>query len=241
MAIEKYKGIVFKSIPYSETSFILDIYTRSNGLHSYIVSGVRKKKSKSNAGLFKPMTLIDFVAYEGSADKLYRIKEAKYGTIYQTINRDVIKSTIAMFMIDLCRHTIKEKESNHELFDFIENRFLILDQAAQIPPDYHLSFALHLCNYLGFYPQDNWDETKAPYFDLVRGIFILDPTSVRLHLGLEESAYLYSLIKQDKTVIDSTRVLRQKLLDSLMLYYHEHVDGFRNLPSLEVFKTIFAA
>ena len=240
MSIEKYNGIVFKSIPYSETSFILDIYTRSKGLNSYIVSGVRKRKSKSNAGLYKPMTLINFVAYFGTAQKLYRIKEAKYDKIYQSITTDVIKSTMAMFMIDLCRHSIKEKEPNFELFDFIKNRFLILDEVKNIPADYHLSFALHLCNYLGFYPQDNWDENERPYFDLVKGVFINDPTTVRLHLGVEESEYLYSLIDQNKELYAPTRELRNKLLDSLMLYYHEHVDGFKQLPSLEVFRTIFA-
>lgn len=241
MSLEKYSGIVFKSIPYSETSFILDIYTRSNGLHSYIVSGVRKRKSKSNAGLYKPMSLIDFVAYYGTSQKLFRIKEAKYSKIYQSITTDVIKSTIAMFMIDLCRHTIKEKESNPELFDFIQNRFLILDEAEKIPSDYHLSFALHLSNYLGFCPMDNYHKEDQPYFDLERGVFIADPTAVKLYLGLEEAEYLSSLLKQDYSLISPTRELRQKLLDKLIQYYQLHVEGFGNLPSLEVFKTIFSS
>lgn len=241
MAIEKYSGIVFKSIPYGETSLILDIYTRTKGLHSYIVSGVRKKKSKSNAGLYKPMSLINFVAYEGTAQKLYRIKEAKYSKIYQSITVDVIKSTMAVFMIDLCRHTIREKEANPDLFDFIQNRFLILDEVDNIPSDYHLSFALHLCNYLGFYPQDNFDKKARPFFDLERGVFIADPGSIRLYLDTDESLYLYSLLKQDNSIMGSTRALRQSLLDKLMTYYHHHVDGFRDLPSLEVFKTIFSS
>ena len=186
------------------------------------------------------MSLINFVAYEGTAQKLYRIKEAKYSKIYQSITTNVIKSTIAMFMIDLCRHTIKEKESNPELFDFIQNRFLILDEAENIPADYHLSFALHLCNYLGFYPQDNYHKDDYPYFDLEKGTFISDPTAVKLYLGPEEAEYLFSLLNQDYEFISPTREMRQKLLDKLMMYYQLHVEGFRNLPSLEVFKTIFS-
>lgn len=187
------------------------------------------------------MSLIHFVAYEGSTQKLYRIKEAKYAHIYQSITTNVIKSTMAMFMIDLCRHTIKEKEANPELFDFIQNRFLILDEVEKIPADYHLSFALHLCNYLGFYPQDNYDDEHFPYFDLEKGVFIADPTSVKYYLGLQESSYLFSLLKQESRSNQITRELRQKLLDKLILYYQLHVEGFRNLPSLDVFKTLFSS
>ncbi len=187
------------------------------------------------------MTLINFVAYNGGGQKLHRIKEANFAKVYQSITTNVIKSTVAMFMIDLCRHSIKEKEANQDLFEFIQDRFLILDGADNLPPDYHLSFALNLCNYLGFYPQDNWDAKHCSYFDLDRGIFIEDPTSVKYHLNLEESMYLYGLISQNNLRISSTRKLRQNLLDSLMIYYQLHIEGFRVLPSIEVLKTIFAS
>lgn len=240
MAIEKYKGIVFKSIPYSETSLILDIYTRTSGLHSYIVSGVRKKKSKSNASLYKPMTLIDFVAYAGTAQKLYRIKEAKYAIIYQRVTTDVVRSTMAMFMIDLCRHTIREREANGDLFDFIWTRFIYLDEIEKIPSDYHLKFTLELCNYLGFYPQDNWDKEEAPFFDLERGVFIADPTGIGSYLAMEEAEYLYSIMTDQSHKILVNREIRKSLLDSLMLYYRLHMEGFKDPPSLEVFKAIFS-
>ena len=240
MSIEKYKGIIFKSIHYSETSLILDIYTRKSGLRSYIVSGVRKKKSKANAGLYKAMSLIDFVAYSGNSQKLYRIKEAKYAVIYQKISTDVIRSTVAMFMIDLCRNTIRERESNEELFDFIWNNFKHLDQLDKIPPDYHLSFTLKLCNYLGFYPQDNWDEEANPFFDLERGVFISDPTGVSSYLAIDEAEYLYSIMTNQSHKLQVSRAIRKSLLDNIMLYYKLHVEGFTNPPSLAVFKTIFA-
>lgn len=240
MSIEKYTGIIFKSIPYSETSLILDIYTKTSGLRSYIVSGVRKKNSKSNAGLYKAMSIIDFVAYSGSTQKLYRIKEAKYAMIYQKITTDVIRSTMAMFMIDLCRNTIREREANEELFEFILDSFNHLDQVEKIPADYHLKFTLELCNFLGFYPQDNWDETDFPFFDLEKGIFIYDPTGVSTYLATEEAEYLYSIITDQSHKLMVSREIRKSLMDNLMLYYKLHVEGFKNPPSLEVFKTIFS-
>ncbi len=186
------------------------------------------------------MSLIDFVAYSGSTQKLYRIKEAKYAVIYQNITTDVIRSTMAMFMIDLCRSTIKEREANEQLFDFIWNRFIHLDQVEKIPPDYHLRFTLELCNFLGFYPQDNWDGETLPFFDLGKGIFIADPTGISSYLAMDEAEYLYSLMTDQSHKLDVSRSIRKSLLDNLMLYYRLHIEGFKDPPSLDVFKAIFS-
>jgi len=186
------------------------------------------------------MSLIDFVAYSGNSQKLYRIKEAKYSVIYQRITTDVIRSTVAMFMIDLCRNTIREREANTHLFDFIWNSFNHLDELEKIPADYHLTFALELCNFLGFYPQDNWDGEEQPFFNLEKGIFISDPTGVSSYLAMEEAEYLYSIMTNQSHKLQVSRSIRKSLLDNIMLYFKLHVEGFKTPPSLDVFKTIFS-
>jgi len=186
------------------------------------------------------MSLIDFVAYAGTTQKLYRIKEAKYSLIYQRLTTDVIRSTIAMFMIDLCRNTIREREANGELFNFISERFSYLDTAEELMPDYHLLFTIELCNFLGFYPQANWDHEEFPFFDLEKGIFVGDPTGVNHYLAIDEAEYLYAIMTNQRPQNPNVRAVRKNLLDSMMLYYKLHVEGFKIPPSLEVFKTIFS-
>ena len=55
----KTRGIIFKSIKYSETSLILDVYTEELGLQKYIISGVRSKKARTTAGMLQIMSLLD--------------------------------------------------------------------------------------------------------------------------------------------------------------------------------------
>ena len=78
----KTRGIVFKSIKYSETSLIVDIYTEEKGLRKYLISGVRSKKAKTSAGLFQVMSLVDLVAYHRDDKDLTRIKAIKHNYVY---------------------------------------------------------------------------------------------------------------------------------------------------------------
>ena len=72
----KTRGIVLRTVKYSETSVIVDIFTEHFGLRSYIISGVRTSKSKVAAGLLQVMSLVEIVAYE-KAEKLNRLTEIR--------------------------------------------------------------------------------------------------------------------------------------------------------------------
>ena len=71
----KTRGIILRTLKYGETSLIMDIYTENYGLNSYIVGGVRNKKSTTKSGSLQIMSLVEIVAYHKSAKSLYRIKE----------------------------------------------------------------------------------------------------------------------------------------------------------------------
>ena len=62
--IIKTRGILLKTTKYSETSLICKILTEERGLKSYIISGVRKKKGKTSAGLLQVMSILDLVVYD---------------------------------------------------------------------------------------------------------------------------------------------------------------------------------
>lgn len=235
--LNKYKGIIFKCIPYSETSLVLDIYTESAGLNSYIISGIRKKKSKY-ISLYKPMNLISFVAYSGDKQKLYRIKEASYLHMYTEIPKSVVRSTIAMFMIDLLRNSIYESEANFPLFEFIFKSLVTLDSKETISNIYHHHFAMELTKYLGFYPGNNWSEEKY-IFHMEDGRFMSNSLSGHNELRDEMSRYLGQLLQQGTQAI-IPKEDRSILLDKILTYYKLHVTSFKNLQSLEICKTIFS-
>lgn len=232
----KSEGIVFRSIKYSESSIILDIYSKEVGLNSYIISGVRKVKSKIS-NVFSPMNIINFVAYS-SENKLSRIKEAGFAHVYQDLNQNVIKSSLAMFLIDLSRNAILEKETNLSLYTFIKSHLLSLDHGLDNIKFYPIIYSIQFAAELGFQVNNNFDEENK-YFDLMNGNFISNDIRHQYIMDENLSRNLNQILNGDfSTAINKED--RNLILDKLMIYFKLHLEGFRDLKSLPVIRSILS-
>lgn len=241
MKIYATQGIVFRILKYGESSLILDIFTRAKGLRSYIVSGIRSKKSKSgNIALYQLMNQIEIVAYDNDADKLSRIKEARLYKHYSLLQSDIVRSSIGIFILEVCRNAIKEKESNPELYDFLKIYFDKLDHSDTRMRYLPHFFMLQFSGILGFYPMNNLSEMNR-YFDQTDGQFILQSfSSGHIVLSESDSLLIYKLLEADSNNIElkfnAYEVSRS--LDLLIEYYKEHLPGFKPIKSLEVIRTV---
>ena len=233
----KTQGIVFKSLKYSETSLILDIYTAELGLKSFIVSGVRKARSKM-ANVFLPMNIIDLVALN-KENTLSRIKEAQYAVPYQKLNLEVVRSTIGVFLIDLCRNAIQEKETNTELYNFISQSLIKLDRDDIDLKYYPLTFTVELATFLGFQMNNNFS-AETPYFDLMSGEFTYTDTT-HTHMLNDNLSQQLSLLLRNPTELNMDKLTRTLILDALVMYYRLHIEGFRELKSLPVLRMVLGA
>ncbi len=239
MQIFKSEGIVFRSMKYSETSVIIDIYLREKGLRSFIISGVRSSKSKVRSSLYHPMNILSIVAYDKDNDKLARIKEACYDTIYQKISLDVKRSAIAMLMIELSRNTIKEKEANTELYNFIKSSLLNLDAAGDNLNEIGWRFMLGLTRYLGFYPANNFSERRN-LFNLQEGKFVSNEIVDNTTLDKPSSIMLLNAIQlmNIENRIEPHQISPPHLVNLLLQYYSLHVDGFKRPLSIDILRDI---
>lgn len=234
--IFKSNGVVFRTLKYSETSLILDIYTEVHGLSSYIVSGVRKTKSRK-ANIYHPMNILDLVAYNPS-ESLSRIKEARYAVTYQMLDRDVIRASLGTYFIDLLRSSIKEKERNPELYAYIISQLLDLDNPESSLRNLPIKMAIELSSYLGFQLDPNYSSDE-PYFDLRAGQFVAKDVSHKHVLNLETSIAIYQLVHSRYTyALD--RQMRNEVLDAMMMYYKIHIEGFTELRSLPILRTLLS-
>ena len=223
--IFKSEGIVFRSLKYSETSLILDIYTKESGLHSFIVSGVRKSKSKM-ANVYHPMNIIDIVSYVNN-NSLSRIKEGSFSYSYIDLNFNIIKSSLGMFMIDLARQAIKEKEVNEALYKFLVDSLKSLDVGKLNMRLLSIQYAIKLASFLGFALSNNYS-TDNCYFDLHSGQFINNDIRNPNILNGDSSKLLH-LILSDEQDIPSNKIERNYLLDQLITYYKLHVESFKRI------------
>ena len=236
-------GIILRSVKYSETSLILDIFTRDYGLKTFIVGGARKKNSSSAAPLFQVSNILEIVAYNRDNSKINRIKEAKISIFFNKLSLEILRFSISLFILEILSKTLKEKEANRELYDFIENSLIFIDQCPSGTHNIHLTVLCKMTKFMGFFPENNYSPENC-FFDLREGKFSNHKPFHNDYLDETESELMAILINTDIENSDKlqfNKLTRQKILDKLILYYKIHLMDFGRIKTLEVFKNIFSA
>jgi len=236
------KGIVLHSLKYSETSIIVRIYTEARGLQSYLFKGIRSPKSKTKAGLFQPLTLLEVVAYIKEKTTLHTAKEVRLFQPYLSIPFDIRKSSVALFINELLFKSIREEEANQELFNYLWKSCLLLDSAETSLNCFPLVFTAELTHFLGIQPQPGYTEKKT-VFNLKESQFqALIPQ--RDAYVLPEHGKLFHLLIT--TTLDTSAGIhikpsvRRSLLDSLLLYYQIHIPGFKPMNSHHILHSVLS-
>lgn len=240
MKLYSTRGIVFRTLKYSESSIIADIYTLEKGLKSYILSGVRPGKSSGKAAILRSLNIVFLVAYDTDGDKLSRIKEISLESHYQKIHLDIIISSMAIFILEVSRNALTEREAHPALYKFIEDWLYFLDTTTDYSSCYHLLYMNELSNHLGFGPLDNYSPVR-PVFDLLEGVFCETATDHRYFVEKERAKLFNELCQQKRASISSwhpPKAQRHLLAEDLILYYRLHIPGFKELKSYPVLKQV---
>ena len=220
----KTKGIVFRFTPYSESTIIVTVFTELFGLQSYIVNGVRSKSTRGNKiALFQPLTLLDMVVYHKENANINRIKEYRCFHPYQHLTTDITKSSIAIFINELLNKSVKDQSHAAEIFDFISNALLHLDKAKAGVENFHLIMMIRLSHLLGFGPA-NVAELLGPRYAV--------EDEEKLLNGLINSTY--------ENVPRLNAGQRRILLDHLISFYNEHIEGFGEMRSMTILREILS-
>jgi DNA repair protein RecO (recombination protein O) len=219
--LQKTRGIVFRFTKYGETSIIVNIFTESFGLQSYIVNGVRSSSAKSKIALYQPLTLLDLIVYHRENANINRIKEVKCAYPFHSISMDVRKSTIGMFILEVLNKTIKEQSHAGDVFEFLFNSIVALDMTTEDNESFHLTFLLKLSRYLGF------GAFKAS--EIVGGRMTTAQTEADLDKLLKTGF---------ENIPRFTRADRNALLDLLLKFYADHIDSFGELKSVPVLREV---
>ena len=238
----KTRAIVFRTVKYGETSLIVDLFTEEKGLHTFILSGVRSPKSRFSPGLLQPMSVIEVVTYFGENHSMHRIKEVAASLIFQHIPFELRKGSVALFLAEICRKTVRETEPDPILFDFLVKTLDFLDKTDRPVANIHLHFLLELASLLGFLPGGEASES-TPFFDLQEGVFCELRPPHPFFLDKNESSAVHQLLGKTlenchETAID--RPLRKSLLGHLLQFYKLHLDQFGEVHTPEVLEMVLA-
>lgn len=222
--IHKTRGIVFRFTRFRETSIIVTIFTELFGLQAYLVNGVRSSKSSSNKmALYQPLTLLDLVVYHRANANIHRIKEIKCFHPYRSISSDVKKSTLALFINEIVNKSIKEESAAPELFEFVFQSMILLDNQEEGFENFHLIFLLKLSRHLGF------------------GAYDLHSLSGSRILSEEEEQGLEKILSaQYDQPIPINNHQRRAILSRLLQFYAEHIETFGEIKSVPVLRELLS-
>ena len=240
------KGIVLRTVKYGDTSIVTTVYTELFGVQTYLVKGVRQssKTSSAKANFFQPSAILDMQVFHNDQKQLQFIKEFEWGYLYENILFDVIKNTVAQFVIELLQHCLKQPEANPELFYLIEDTLKQLDKGnATLTGNLPLYFSLHLNSELGFKMNGSYS-VKTPVLDLKEGMFITQkpshPYFIDGILAQTTSQLLAVQFYQDLENIQLPRSVRRELLLAYQTYLLLHVPDFKELKSLAILQELLS-
>lgn len=239
----KTKGIVLRTIKYGETSVVVTIFTELFGVQTYMVNGVRSaKKSSAKANHFQPGAILDLVVYHSDQKAMQRIKEFSWGFLFQQVLSNVIKNSVALYMVELLQKCLKQPEENTLLFYFCEDILIGLDTADRsITANLPLYFALQLPRFFGFHINDNYKEERN-ILDLQEGDFVTTQPGHPHFMEGEWARITSQLLKVMQPYELSQFKLNHDTRRKLLLYYQDyyalHISDFGLMRTLAVLEEV---
>jgi DNA repair protein RecO (recombination protein O) len=218
------------------------IFTEELGLQSYIVKGVRNKRSSIKLALFQALTLVDIVAFHKENKTINHLKEISVNYSFQSIPFVMEKRSVLVFINELLYRSIREETPNKPLFNWLFDTLTWFDLNTTGTINFHLVFMLQLSRFLGFYPKKTPGK-KHTVFDLEEGQFCNSiPNHPQFISGilLTKWGALYESTFENSRSLDISNSERRKLVDILITYYRLHLPGFGEMKSLEVLKTVLS-
>jgi len=238
----KTQAVVLKTYKYSETSIIAKMYTKEMGLMSFMIHGVRKRKSKTSASLFQALQILNLEINYKERANLQSIKEINIAEGMHNIHSNIIKSSIALFIAEMIFKCVKEEEANEFLFQFIAISIEFLNEAENNKiANFHLVFLLGLSRFLGFFPNNNYNSDNI-YFIPEMGEFD-SYAKGNMFFSKDNSLLFHQLLESNYSQMNTlilTAKERRFLLNALIEYYKFHLPEMGEIQSLDVLETVFS-
>lgn len=240
--LQKTTGIVLRTIKYSDTSVIVDLFTGQQGRVSYLVKLPRTRKNPLRSVFFQPLSLLEYESDFRPRVNLQRMADVRLLHVFRSLPYDPYKSAIALFLAEFLSHALHEEMENAPLFAYLCHSVQWLDGCERMAANFHLVFLMRLSRFLGLYP--NLDGYRAgDYFDLRAACFADRQPLHADFVRPDEAARLGKLMRMNYETMhlfEMSRSERNRCVEIILSYYRLHMPGFPELKSLDVLRELFA-
>jgi len=243
--MHKTKLIILRTVKYGETSLVVTAFTELFGVQTYMLNGVRSsKKTGLKAALYQPASLLEAEVYHNDRSQMHRIREANRVVIFDHLLTDVVKNSIAVFMMELLYKLLKQPEPNTDLFYFCEDSLVQLDKAEPVvAANFPLFFSLQLSHFFGFKIDENNSEENN-WLDLQEGNFTHERPVHNYFMEEEDAEITAELLKirlpEELSQLKMNHLKRRSLLTKYMEYYALHNRDFGTMKTLAVMQEVLS-
>jgi len=122
---------------------------------------------------------------------------------------------------------------DEELFDFIKEHLLKLENTPELTSDFHIVFLVQLIQKLGYAPELNFS-LHTPYFSIEDSNFGNIFLEIPYYLSKEASFYLFTLLRAQSYAVPDKKI-RIELLNGMILYlmkYHKQIKEIESVAIL---------
>ena len=206
MKIESIEGIVLSETNYSESSKILNVFTKEFGLIGVMSKGSRKIKSKLR-GVSRKLIYGTFHIYykENGVSTLIGVDLINS---YNNILNDLEKVSYASFILDLTLQVIRQND-DIEIFDLLKNTLNKIDEGLN-PIVLTNILELKLLDYLGVSPSIDNCSICGSDKDIVT-------------LSSDQSGYICKNCYNNEPLVDP------KTIKMIRMYYYVDIDKITKL------------
>lgn len=239
--IIKTEAIVLSKINYSESSLIVSLFTKSNGLTSAIIKGGRRPKSKL-ASVVDVLNHLQIILYKKEARDIQIISSADLISHYPKIKSKIELSGYAFAICELIKNLLVENESNELVFNGLVRILSLIDNEIEPPEVLFGRFLIFFVKEIGY--EINLEtcelctaelnpDMKSIYYSTAG--FICSKCGEGKNLNNSELFnYLYCL-KNKKNVNSFSERIYKTGIQFLISYLKSHIDSFKGLNSLTMF------
>ena len=231
------RAIVLNKTKYSESSVIVKVFTREAGVQSFILKGAFSKNNRGKLALLENLTIVD-LSFDDHREGIKYLSDITLHHPYSLIPFDMVRRTLFIFYNEILYKTLTDYSTDAELFDFVENALLELDEEDTRLADIHLRFLVDFSKILGFFPKDNYSAQNCHFF-IEDSSFVHDYFDYPDYLSQDASSYLADLMHEKATELPP-KIVRNELLYGLIRYFERHNEQIHRIESVQILSALLA-
>lgn len=238
---ETIHAIVLRTVRFSDTRQVVDLYTREHGRMAVVAPAPKGSgRGRGGAALWRQLNLVEMLL-DVRPGKLAWPREPHLCHPYADLPFHPVKGAVGLFLSELLVNALRAEVGEPALYDYVEMSLRWFDGATRGLGNFHLVFMLRLMRFVGIWP-DVAGYVPGAAFDLQAGEWCRGVPRNSHWLKPDEAQWLPFLARmnyRNMHLCRFTQAQRRRMARVMNDYYRLHLPPFGELKSMDVLAEVF--